>query len=113
VARRKRTIDLEIIRTKPARGTRDKVRVGINGKSAQASETQAAILACIFTHLGRVVSYRRLGLILGYKTMGIKERHVLRQYMAWVKRTLTTHKASYVLTVANHLGYAMCEISDD
>jgi hypothetical protein len=37
---------------------------------------------------------------------------MLRQYTMWIKDTLATHKARYVLAVATDIGYALCELAE-
>jgi hypothetical protein len=43
--------------------------------------------------------------------VGPEERHLLRQYVLIIKKLLTEHRTSHVLTVASNLGYALCEIA--
>lgn len=77
----------------------------------RASQTQTALLACLHDEMGRVVRAESLCAVLGHNGRNRrKELHILRQYMAWVRQTLSAHKLPYVLTVAPDLGYALCEI---
>ena len=55
------------------------------------------------------VTYQQLGLILGHKTFRKPQRHVLRQYVSWIGKTLAAHKALCILGTAPDIGDVPCE----
>jgi hypothetical protein len=102
LSKRKRRIRVEI----------RKQALRINGEQISAAKRNVALFACLYRDLGRVVPYERLLLTLGYAGTGRAQRQLLRQYLMWVKDTLATHKAPYVLAVATDIGYALCELAE-
>jgi DNA-binding response OmpR family regulator len=93
------------------RGKRRKLSLLINGEPVKTSETVAALVACLYGHLGQMVPYNQLGPAIGYRRAGSLQRPVLRQYVYVVERLLAKHKAPYVITVARDVGYALCPIA--
>ena len=85
-----------------------KLLLFIKGRRVKASATQIAVLACLHDDQGHVVPYQRLGRILGYKSTELPQRHTLRQYVLWIKKTLAAHKALCVLAVVPEIGYVLC-----
>jgi DNA-binding response OmpR family regulator len=83
-----------------------------NGDRVSASNRHVALLACLRENLGRVVPYERLFSCLGHKSKRKMPKHLLRQYMTWIKRTLSTHEVPYVLPVAQNVGYALYKVAD-
>jgi DNA-binding response OmpR family regulator len=84
----------------------------INGERVSASSRHVALFTCLRKNLGRVVSYERLFSCLGHKSRRKMPKHLLRQYMTWIKHTLSTHEVPNVLTVAQNVGYALCKVAD-
>jgi hypothetical protein len=93
------------------RGKQRKLSLLINGEPAKTSETVAALVACLYGHLGQVVPYNQLGPAIGYRRARSLQRPVLRQYVYVVEQLLAKHKAPYVITVARDVGYALCPIA--
>jgi DNA-binding response OmpR family regulator len=87
---------------------RDALALYIGERRLEAPPAQIALLTCLHEHQGRIVPYEYLGQLLGYKTVGLQQLHVLRQHMFALKRALAAHEAPYVLAVAHHVGYALC-----
>jgi hypothetical protein len=85
----------------------------INEKHISAPDRHVALLACLYDNRGRVVPYKRLFSTLGYEGRRDVQKHLLRQYMAWIKRALSQHEAPYVLSVAQNVGYALCELAPE
>ena len=85
--------------------------ISINGRRVKMSDTPAALLACLRNCRGRVVPYKRLVQILGYRSGRPAQLHVLRQYMVEVKRVLAASGSPYVLAVAKGVGYALCPLA--
>jgi hypothetical protein len=83
----------------------------IDGRRVDCAQKCIALLACLYVELGQIVPYKRLCPILGHKSAKDTSIHVLRQYMAWTRRTLAIHKSPYALAVAKDVGYALCEVS--
>jgi DNA-binding response OmpR family regulator len=84
--------------------------ISINGRWVKMSDRAAALLACLQNHPGRVVPYRRMVEILGFRTMRSAQLHVLRQYVMEVKRALAASRSPYVLAVAEGVGHALCPL---
>jgi len=86
----------------------NKLAVFIRERRVKASPAQAALLASLHENPGHVVSYERLGQALGFKSIRMQERNVMRQHIAWIKKTLAAHRAPCLITVAPEVGYALC-----
>jgi hypothetical protein len=71
-----------------------------------------ALLDCLHKNRGHVVSYMQLGLILGHKSFRKPQRHVLRQYVSWISKTLAAHKALCILAVAPDIGQCFAHMSN-
>jgi DNA-binding response OmpR family regulator len=84
----------------------------LNGRHVPAPPRQIALLECLCENEGRVVPFSHLCRIIGRKASRASDRHMLRQYMSWIQRTLKAHKVPLVLAAARHVGYALCEITD-
>ena len=81
----------------------------IKGRQVEApTEKHTALLDCLHKNRGQLVTYQQLGLILGHKTFRKPQRHVLRQYVSWIGKTLAAHKALCILAVAPDIGYVLC-----
>jgi len=81
----------------------------IKGHQVRATPSQAAVLACLHDDQGRVVPYQRLARVLGYKSMRRRrQRRTLRQYVLWIRKTLTRNKALCQLAVVPRIGYLLC-----
>jgi hypothetical protein len=80
----------------------NKLGLFINSNHISAPARNVALLACL---------YRPLLLALGYKARRDAQKHLLRQYVASIKRTLSAHEAPYVIAVAPNVGYALCELA--
>ena len=85
--------------------------ISINGRRVKMSDRAAALLACLRNHRGRVVPYKRLVQILGYRSRHPAQLHVLRQYLMEVKRALAASRSPYVLAVAEGVGHALCPLA--
>jgi DNA-binding response OmpR family regulator len=81
----------------------------IRRQRVDAPQAQIRLLACLSSNVGRLVSYERLCFTLGHERAQARERHILRQYMVWVKQTMNAH-SRYRITVAQDFGYALCEL---
>ena len=79
----------------------------IKGRQVEATQKNAALLACLHENQGRIVSYKQLNLILGHKS-GPQQLHILRQYVLWISKTLAAHKALCMIAVAPRVGYVLC-----
>jgi DNA-binding response OmpR family regulator len=84
----------------------------LNGRHVPARSKEIALLACLYENKGRMVPYSHLCRIIGHKASRASDRHILRQYMSWIKRTLKVHKVPLVLAAARDVGYVLCEITD-
>jgi DNA-binding response OmpR family regulator len=87
--------------------------LSINGEHVSAPATNVKLLAYLHKHLGQVVSFHRLCLTLGYPIVRDAERHILRQYITWMRQLLDEHGVPYRLAVARNVGYALCEIAPE
>jgi DNA-binding response OmpR family regulator len=83
----------------------------INGKFVKAPRAEIALVACLFSELGRVVPYEQLCRAIGHGSSRKRQMHILRQHMMFVRRLLTTHKAGCFLAVTAGVGYALCEVA--
>ena len=83
----------------------------IAGRQVEVNQNVVLLIERLWQNVGRVVKYDDLCLILGRVRVGPEERHLLRQYILIIKKLLTEHRTSHVLTVASNLGYALCEIA--
>jgi DNA-binding winged helix-turn-helix (wHTH) protein len=79
----------------------------INDELVTAPATNVKLLAYLHEHLGQVVPMDRLCLQLGFPNVTEANRHILRQYMAWIRQMLDPH--GYRVTVDRNFGYALCE----
>jgi len=104
--RRKHHCCIKITR-ESAKG-RDKLVLFIKGRKVKTFPSQVALLACLHENQGHIVSYQRLGAILGYESTQDRHRRTLRQHMLWIKKTLAAHKALCMLAVAWDTGYVLC-----
>ena len=103
---------IEIVRGMPGPKERHgKLVLFINGRVVEASQKQVTLLACLYDNLGHVIPYERLGLTLGHKLAGNRQRHLIQQYAYWIKKTLAEYQTPCVLTAADRVGYALCEIA--
>ena len=75
----------------------------IKGRQVEATQKNAALLACLHENQGRIVSYKQLNLILGHKSVRPQQMHVL-----WISKTLAAHKALCMIAVAPRIGYVLC-----
>jgi hypothetical protein len=66
----------------------------IRGHKVGASQKQTRLLACLHENHGRIVSYERLIQVLGHKTVGRPQVHILQQYVFCISKILAAHKAS-------------------
>ena len=73
-----------------------------------ASQRQTALLACLHENQGHIVPYKQLVRLLGHRSTRLEQMHILRQYAAWITKTLTAHKALCMLAVAPRVGYVLC-----
>jgi DNA-binding response OmpR family regulator len=85
----------------------------INGQHVSAPATNTKLLAYLHAHLGKAISFHRLCLILGHSNKTEAERHILRQYVTWIRQLLDEHRAPYRLGTVFDFGYALCEIAPD
>jgi DNA-binding response OmpR family regulator len=85
----------------------------INGRHVSAPPTNVKLLAYLHQHLGQAVPMHRLCRLLGFPNMTQADRHILRQYLHWIGRTLAEHGLPYCLTVARNVGYALCQIAPE
>src|ERR1700730_1369990 len=53
----------------------------INGSPVKAPRAQAALVACLYNELGRVVPYERLCQVIGHRSSQDRPMHILRQEM--------------------------------
>jgi DNA-binding response OmpR family regulator len=83
----------------------------INGHYVHAPATNVKLLAYLYAHLGLVIPFEALLLQLGIPTARERDRHILRQYVTWMRQFLVEHDTHYRLTVARSFGYALCEIA--
>ncbi len=100
---------IEIVRVEESR--RRHRAVLIDGRFAELAPRDIQVLGCLTGELGRVVTYKRLCSALGYSSHKGAHRHTLRQYISKLAAALAEHKLPYVIAVANHVGYALCEVS--
>jgi transcriptional regulator with XRE-family HTH domain len=84
----------------------------IAGQSVRLSKTEAALLKCLHANLGRVVSYKRLCLVIRHSPEQDVTLRLLRQHLFAMKRRLMQCKSPYVLAVAHEQGYVLCESAD-
>jgi hypothetical protein len=83
----------------------------VNGEPVRADRAQLALLACLYSELGRVVPYERLCRVIGHQSSGERQMHILAQQMLVVRRLLTKHKARCSLAVVAGVGYALCGVA--
>jgi DNA-binding response OmpR family regulator len=83
----------------------------INGEYVSAPPTNVKLLAYLHRHLGQVVPMQRLCFVLGFPNMTDAERHIVRQYMTWIRQLLDEH--GYRITVDRNFGYALCEVASE
>jgi transcriptional regulator with XRE-family HTH domain len=93
------------------RGHRSEYLV-IAGEPVRFSKIEAALLRCLHAELGRVVPYKRLGLVFGDERKQDGNLRLLRQHMSTMKRRLEQCKSHYVIAVAYGVGYVLCECAD-
>ena len=87
-----------------------KLLLFIKGRQVEApTEKHTASLDCLHRNRGHLVTYQQLGLILGHKIFRKLQRHILRQYLSWIGKTLAAHKALCILAVAPGIGYVLCQ----
>jgi DNA-binding response OmpR family regulator len=79
-----------------------------DGRWKPPTEKHTALLDCLHKNRGHLVAYQQLGQILGHKTFRKPQRHVLRQYVSRIGKTLAAHKALCILAVAPDIGYVLC-----
>ena len=85
----------------------------INGRRVNVGRAKlVALYACLFADLGYVVPYKRLCSAIGRKSEAGPDRHVLRQYIRWLRGFLVTHKAPYVIALVHEIGYGLCQIAE-
>jgi DNA-binding winged helix-turn-helix (wHTH) protein len=82
------------------RGSTKRV-VLIRCQQVNASDSEIAVLSRLCDEA--------LCAVLGHKGVTEKEKHILRQYIAQLRRILRDHKASCVIAAADCLGYALCQ----
>ena len=83
----------------------------IDGKYVSAPATNVKPLAYLYRRLGQVIPFEALLLQLGIPNARERERHILRQYVTWMRKFLVEHDTPYRLAVARGFGYALCEIA--
>ena len=83
--------------------------LSINGTRIDTSQTQIALLTLLLSSVGRVVPYKEICLVIGHSSIGLRQKHILLQYLSWLRRALAAHRVPYVLAVAPNIGYALCE----
>ena len=88
-----------------------KPRLFINGESVKAPRAQVALVACLYSELGRVVPYMRLCRAIGHRSSQKRQLRLLQQYMMLVRRLLAKQKARCSLAVTAGVGYALCEVA--
>jgi len=100
---------IRIVREKDKETGQAKLVLFIKGRRVEApTEKHTALLDYLHKNRGHLVTYQQLGLILGHKTFRMPQRHVLRQYVSWIGKTLAAHKALCILAVAPDIGYVLC-----
>lgn len=57
--------------------------------------------------------YARLGALLKKKSVAVKQRHTLRQYVSRINKMLADNNAPYVIAVMAETGYALCKVLPD
>ncbi len=107
--KRKYSCCIRIVREKDKENDQAKLVLFIKGRQVDApTQKHTALLACLHENQGHIVSYMQLGLILGHKSFRKPQRHVLRQYVSWIGKTLAAHRALCMLAVAPDIGYVLC-----
>ncbi len=109
VPKRKYSCCIRIVREKDKENDQTKLVLFIKGRQVDTpTQKHTALLACLHENQGHIVSYMQLGLILGHKSFRKPQRHVLRQYVSWIGKTLAAHRALCMLAVAPDIGYVLC-----
>jgi len=109
VPKRKYSCCIRIVREKDKENGQAKLVLFIKGRQVKApTQKHTALLGCLHENQGHIVSYMQLGLILGHKSFRKPQRHVLRQYVSWIGKTLAAHRALCMLAVAPDIGYVLC-----
>jgi predicted nucleic acid-binding protein len=62
---------------------------------------------------GRAIPYKRLCSSIGRESDNSINRHVLRQYIGWLREILLTNKSPYVIAVVHDVGCVLCEIAEN
>ena len=95
-------------RTRKSQGKRASQIASFHQGAAGGCETQTELLACLHENQGHIVPYKQLVRLLGHRSTRLEQMHILRQYAAWITKTLTAHKALCMLAVAPRVGYVLC-----
>jgi DNA-binding XRE family transcriptional regulator len=83
------------------------------GKRHWATPKGLSLLACLLNDFGRAIPYKRLCSSIGRESDNSINRHVLRQYIRWLREMLLTNKSPYVIAVVHDVGYVLCEIAEN
>jgi DNA-binding XRE family transcriptional regulator len=83
------------------------------GKRHWATPKGLSLLACLLNDFGRAIPYKRLCSSIGRESDNSINRHVLRQYIGWLREMLLTNKSPYVIAVVHDVGYVLCEIAEN
>jgi hypothetical protein len=82
----------------------------VSGGKSSANQIEA-VAECLLDNLGRAVSYKRLVAVIGRRSDNSSSRHLLRQYVSVLREMLVADDVPYVITVAQEVGYALCEVA--
>jgi DNA-binding XRE family transcriptional regulator len=83
------------------------------GNRQWATPKGLSLLACLLNHFGRAIPYKQLCSSIGRNSDNSTNRHVLRQYIGWLREMLLTNKSPYVIAVVHEVGYVLCEIAEN
>jgi DNA-binding XRE family transcriptional regulator len=83
------------------------------GKRHWATPKGLSLLACLLNDLGRAIPYRRLCSSIGRNSDNSTNRHILRQYIGWLREMLLANKSPYVIAVVHDVGYVLCEMAEN
>jgi DNA-binding response OmpR family regulator len=108
-ARSKRAADIKVIIGSNTERAEPKLALVIRGQVVKVPQAQATVLACLHRHIGHVVPYETLCAEIGHQGAGKGQKHILRQYVAQVRRLLKRHQVSCAIATVDELGYALCQ----
>jgi DNA-binding winged helix-turn-helix (wHTH) protein len=72
---------IRIERKRAAKEGQAELILFIRGHQVGASQKQTRLLACLHKNHGHIVSYEELIQVLGHKSVGRPQLHILRQYV--------------------------------